>query len=101
MNVQTEIYFNTTNLRGQTLRKQTSKAGAQKLRVYEFFRDRQKAAYTPCQVWTELQKVGEKCPLTSIRRAITTLTKQGLLQKLDTMRVGIYGNLVHTWTLRA
>ena len=39
-------------------------------------------------------------PLTSIRRALTTLGKRGKLIKTDRMVEGNYGKMVHTWRIK-
>ena len=38
-------------------------------------------------------------PITSIRRAITTLTKRGYLIKSDEMKKGLYGVSEYVWRL--
>lgn len=42
---------------------------------------------------------GTKPPLTSIRRAITTLTQAGALVKTKTKRKGVYGRSEFVWRL--
>ena len=42
---------------------------------------------------------GKRYPLTSIRRAISNLTDNGKLMKLERMVMGNYGKKVHTWRL--
>ena len=39
------------------------------------------------------------CPITSVRRAMTNLTKAGLLEKTGDKVLGEYGVMVNTWKL--
>jgi hypothetical protein len=39
-------------------------------------------------------------PLTSIRRALSTLTRKGVTVKTKTRKPGNHGRLVHTWSYR-
>ena len=41
--------------------------------------------------------INEQTPLTSIRRAMTDLTAEGMLVKTDYRVEGSYGKKVHTW----
>lgn len=51
--------------------------------------------FSPC----DLVEFFPMWPLTSIRRAITNLTAEGLLVKTHEMKIGMYGKQVHTWRL--
>lgn len=55
--------------------------------------------WTPCEVWQRCL-LAKATPITSIRRAITDLTKKGLLKKTGKKRRGIYGDLNNTWTIK-
>ena len=39
------------------------------------------------------------CPITSVRRAISNLTKDHKLEKSSKQKLGKYGKLNHTWHL--
>jgi len=89
-------YFNTTNLSGETLVKEKKNAQTQEEIIMDIYK-RFDLPYTPCQIQSNWM---ENAPLTSVRRAITSLEKQGKLIKLDTMVEGIYGKPVHLWRAR-
>ena len=50
--------------------------------------------FTPVQIH---MMIGQKWPLTSVRRAITNLTKAGKLVITDNKRPGLYGRENNTW----
>ncbi len=54
-------------------------------------------ARSPSQVHHMLERLGKRWPLTSIRRSITGLQKNGHLRKLDELRMGSYGKPEHLW----
>jgi hypothetical protein len=54
-------------------------------------------ARSPSQVHHMLERLGKRWPLTSIRRSITGLQKNGHLRKLDELRMGAYGKPEHLW----
>lgn len=51
---------------------------------------------SPSQVW---EKLGQGCPLTSVRRSLCNLTKRGLLRKTGASRQGLYGKAENYWEL--
>lgn len=59
---------------------------------------------SPSQIFKFLSDKGYKYPLTSVRRAISDLTKDEILVK-DTdekkMVMGLYGKPEHTWKLNS
>lgn len=90
-------YFNTTNLDGDSLRDRVQKAETQADQIAGFFRTMPRGVtFTPCEVHEAMQL---KAPLTSVRRAMTVLTDNGVLIKTGQKRVGIHGHPVHTWKL--
>ena len=87
------MYHNTNNEQGETLIKSEIQTNRQETVILELFKDK---ILSPHEV---LSLSGLNCPITSIRRAITNLTNQGLLIKTTIMREGEYGKMVHTWRL--
>lgn len=80
-------YYNTTSEIGEKLKAYLSEAKSQEEAVLKLF---QKFNHgTASEVW-KLYGV-YSAPLTSIRRAITDLTKEGLLVRTEGKREGIYG----------
>lgn len=99
---QLEIYFNTTNLEGAELRKSRLKVGSQNTEVLDFFVLYHYKDFTPAEVYEHFQKQGKNYPITSIRRAITTLSSGDTpyLESTGNMRMGLYGAKNYTWRLR-
>ena len=91
-NVKRRVYYNTNKESGDTLGKSNNRALKQEDVILNVFFGSNKL--TPEEV---LRFSGLNVPLTSIRRAITNLTKEGKLVKTDTMKKGSYGKMVHTW----
>lgn len=92
-----ESYHNPVN---ETLEQQIQseqKAVNQEELVLDFFKKLPGHNFTPFQV----QSVAlPKVPITSVRRAITNLTKQGHLEKTSIYQEGNYGKQNHTWKLK-
>jgi len=97
MKNQTNLFYNTTNQTGATLKASTGKAESLKQRIHKFFQRNGNTAFTPFEVM-DTMKLG-KVPVTSIRRAITNLTSDGNLIKTDIKRVGEYGADNFCWKL--
>jgi hypothetical protein len=92
---QLTLFYNTTNLSQQELMERYKNTKKQDTKVLHFFRDNPKGMFTPfdVQYLANLNHV----PITSIRRAINSLTQEGLLIKTDHMKAGQYGAMNHTW----
>ena len=86
-------YFNTTN-ETKNLKKYQKKAQSQDDIILEFFILHKDTVFSPDYVLDEL---GLECPITSVRRSISNLTKQGKLIKTDRKVLGKYGRLTNTW----
>lgn len=86
-------YYNTTNESGTSLLSSESDAANQEESIINLYRRIGMAS--PSQV----SVVFPKWPLTSIRRAITDLTKVGYLVKTDTKQIGLYGKPESVWRL--
>lgn len=94
---QLSLFFNTTRLRDKELRERMISTGRQNGIVLRFFLDNPRHDFTPFEVqeYANLQQT----PITSIRRALTTLTSMGYLVKTNIMREGEFGAVNHTWRL--
>jgi hypothetical protein len=86
-------YHNTPNLTGPKLIEKESRAKSQEEKILEFFR-RNRQPYTPFQVQSKLMP---QAPITSIRRAITNLTKRGCLKKTAHQVEELYGTVNYLW----
>lgn len=82
------MYYNTTNEEGAELKSYSEKAETQKEKVLRTFKEF--GLLTPSQAW-KVSGLRLGTPLTSIRRAITDLTKEGKLIRTEEKKPGIYG----------
>ena len=89
-------FYNTTGLAGEQLERRIEQAQSQEERVQALFEAHPAARLTPFEV----QDVAlPNSPITSVRRAITNLTSEGVLRKTDHQKEGPYGDPNYTWTL--
>ena len=86
-------YHDTTNELAN-LDKYESKAEKQEDVILRFMRS-QKSGVSPEDVHKAV--FADDTPLTSVRRAMTNLTRDGLIIKTDKKKDGIYGRPVGTW----
>lgn len=89
-------YHNTTNEQREDLSQSEAKAKTQDEAVLELLKKIPDNSYTPCEIHNMLNL---NCPLTSTRRALSNLTKQGLAIRTKKKKLGIYGKLNYCWTL--
>ena len=94
---QLDLFYNTTHLTNEELKVRRRAISYQNGQILKFFKENPTANFTPfeVQLYTNLDRV----PITSIRRAINTLTQAGLLIKTNHLRQGDYGAMNHTWRL--
>lgn len=90
-------YHNTSNLSGANLQEAVSTAKAQDDKVYAIFEANK--VLSPFDCWTLYKEQYGDVLLTSIRRAITNLTKVRKLAKTDLQKDGGYGRPENIWTL--
>lgn len=88
-------YYNTNDESGDELARSQHKASDQEIAVMAFFAS-SPGPWPPHHV---RDSVLPEAPLTSVRRAMTNLTKIGYLQKSGHMVIGTYGKYVNTWRL--
>lgn len=91
-------YYNTTGLAGQPLAESIAAAANQETAILTIYRSACRPM-SPSDVLAICERAGRRWPLTSIRRAITGLTGEGLLERLDLQRAGLYGKPEHLWRL--
>lgn len=96
----TSHFFNTTSEAGPLLAEYQAKAGEQNETVLGVFR-RLQCPLTPSNVLLYYPHApgAPMPPLTSIRRAISTLTESGALVKTEAKRKGMFGRNEYCWTL--
>jgi hypothetical protein len=94
---QLDIFYHTTHMSRAELTERRHNAGKQCLAILGFFKDNPNGLFTPFDVAQFCNLNG--APITSIRRAMNTLTQEGHLVKTDLMKEGQYGVQNHTWKL--
>ncbi|GAB3744916.1 hypothetical protein [Lysobacter olei] len=91
-------YFNTSRLTGAELAQAIADAAKQEDAVLAIYANA-RGPLSPADVWGQCNAAGKHWPLTSIRRAITVLTKDGRLTQLELQKQGIYGKPEHLWAV--
>ena len=90
-------FHNTTEIQGPELIKREMRTGSQNKAILAFFRRHPVLNLTPFEIQHAIHLEGT--PITSIRRALSDLTKLGYLVKTDIKRKGNYGADCYCWTL--
>lgn len=90
-------YYNTVRESGAALQAHRAVADTQEQAVLEFFEDHPLRSFTPFDVQAA---VLPNSPITSVRRAMTNLTREGRLMKTEEKREGPYRHRCYCWRLR-
>ncbi|MFA6066870.1 MAG: hypothetical protein WC707_06840 [Candidatus Babeliaceae bacterium] len=105
--MQDQVYHNTTHLTGEAHAEAITKVAKQNVLVYRAFVEliyqRKKTECTPPQIEAylkEKQLIKPNTPITSIRRAISDLTRAGNLQKTNIKVIESFGKPNYAWTLK-
>ncbi len=96
MEKQLSIFFNTVHLSGNKLYDAVRNIKKQNERIYQIMKLSGKKL-SPFDVHEEYEQIFSPTPITSIRRAMTTLTDDGRLYKLAEMTNEKYGKPNHLW----
>ena len=92
----TKSFHNTIGAAGQRLLQFDNQARSQEARIYNYLVSKPWEWFTPTAV--QLILFSERTPITSVRRAITNLEKQGKIEKSPSANaMGPYGKQCHTW----
>ena len=95
------MFYNTTNEEGSVLKLSRVKEANQTMLVLEVFKAFPNESFSPDDVARYIDRVLKKqYPITSIRRAVTELTKEDSLVKTKEKKMGNWGKRVHTWKLK-
>lgn len=94
-------YYVTTPLTPDQFAGAMVRAENQDEAVMAVFRRHVGEALTPSRVHAITSAAGKRWPQTSVRRSISTLTKDGLLEKTGDTVAGPMGMPEHTWRLPA
>tara|TARA_B100000085_G_scaffold202578_1_gene186162 strand:- start:3600 stop:3929 length:330 start_codon:yes stop_codon:yes gene_type:complete len=93
-------FFNTINEQPSELAVSIAKAKSQEEKImkciYYYESKYTNLSFSPSMV---LNMTNLKCPLTSIRRAMTNLSNEGKLIKTNNKIKGMYGKQEHLWSL--
>lgn len=92
--MQTDLFYNTNHLNHQEILVKEKKARFQNDLILDVFKKNRFTSFTPAQIHILL---GQRFPLTSVRRAISQLTELKRLVKTNEMRPGLYGDNNHCW----
>ena len=91
-------FYNTTNEQGHYLKTVKNDTEIQDKRIYSVF-----IAYggehSMFSAWAIQEMIGNSVPITSIRRSLNTLTKEGMLEKTKIKVKGPYGRPCYCWKL--
>lgn len=88
-------YHNTTGAHGDQLRIYSHNAKSQQEIILGLFQSYVKM--TPSLVHKRMEEIGHSAPITSIRRAITNLTKAGMLIKTEQQVRGPWKHPEYIW----
>ena len=91
-------FHNTIDAQGDELKQHEAKAENQSDRILKIFKSNPERDFTPCEIEKKLW--GDAPLLTSVRRSITNLTRDGKLERTETRRLGAHGAMNYTWRLR-
>jgi hypothetical protein len=93
------VFHDTVPIETELLEKHRKKAVRQKDQVLAFFRVYHPRNFTPSEMYELMRDSGHCVLITSIRRCITDLTKEGKLYKCmwSESRKGAYDTLNRTW----
>jgi len=89
------MYHNTIPIKGEPLAKAMDKVFTQDMIIMNLF-ERHKR-FSPSQMYQ--REFAGRCPLTSIRRSFSDLTKAGKLRKTGVLVPGMYGQPENVWEL--
>jgi len=92
-------YHNTVGHTGEKLQSHELKAYSQDQVIADFFTTNPGTIWTPWEVQAMAFNI-PRPPITSIRRAMSNLTRDGILTKTDKKKVvGVYGHTSYSWTI--
>ena len=88
-------YHATTGATGAVLEARRRRTERQEDIVLRMFENSERG-WTPDELW---EYMDVSWPITSVRRAISNLTRDGKLEKTNIKRMGAYGHETHVWRL--
>ena len=91
--------YNTNEETGPQLRSSWIQTAKQEELIYQMFVWNPTQGFSPEDIELRCLDLNKSWPITSIRRAINTLTKAGKLTKTDELQKSSYGKNAHVWRL--
>ena len=92
------MHYNTTKLDLGELHKESLIAESQEIFIKEVFKAKPQNWFTPFDIQVIAESNGKQMEITSIRRAITDMTNEGILVKSAKANlVGKFGKKNHSW----
>lgn len=92
-------YYNTNDETGVDLRNAWMQTANQNDFIFQLFANNPDQGYSPEDVELRCLDLGKTWPITSIRRALHTLTEEGNLTKTSELQKSSYGRNAHIWRL--
>ena len=89
------MFYNTTNIEGTSLTNSHKKTATQNEFIKELFNTHK--ILSPSDVFTIAEEDGRRILIGSVRRAISDLTAEGVLMKLDKRVESMYGSQEYLW----
>ena len=94
-------YYDTTSLRTQLqieeVKRMLVKTEKQEKVIKMLANEFINKTFSPSMMHSIMERNGRKVPITSVRRAISDLTREGVLKKTDKQRIGYYGKREYMW----
>ena len=91
------MYYNTNKLNGDELKIAEMKSLTQEALIKLLLESNKDTAYSPFELQEQLVKLEKNWPITSIRRALTNLTKRNIAVKTKETVIGDYGSPNYRW----
>lgn len=91
-------FYNTINITGDELRAAIVSAQHQDAAILAIYANA-RGPLSPSDVHWLCESAGKRWPMTSVRRAISNMTKTGALTKTGTFKRGVFGTREHLWML--
>mgnify|MGYP003134205376 CR=1 FL=1 len=96
--MKTKHYHNTINAGSDYVQEQVEVCKTQEETIFSIFK--KESRLTPSKAWKIYEEITNKrTPITSIRRAISNLSRVQMLYKTNETQKGIYGKPEHVYVL--
>ena len=93
-------YYNTTKQKANQLKNWTQQALSQEVLIKKFMELNKDLSFTPFEIQDAFLSQDIRWPITSVRRALTNLTKDNVIIKTDELVPADYGRPNYKWQWR-